>query len=559
MAAVETGRTPLVRLLLEKKVCKIENKRQYQPIFVILIKQDNVEILSLFLSQGWKPNDAGSYLLPFAVESASFEVVTFLVRHGADKHKAPALRGDLWPIEQAILVGDFEVVKFLLSGGDGLSFVEARALLRAVSLKPSFYLFQTVIEAVSNSLSVPFANVIQLEKALLSARLVILANEISMQCLQWLTDHQIPLKTLSFALEGDENIWKEHLGLVSHDNYPRLTLDVSVDVLEALLDSSVLPGDGILKLCASSCAADSQRNVRLLMLEREALGSPITEQHLLSLFYTVAKCIHGHNQDLCAQQYQNLLRFLAQRTHIVDKWLNHVVLESRMWSIKSLWLTIRSRINWPLAIDLGVQAAEKLIEMGASVNSWIDDYCPRINDYYYGSKVTPLQAAVALGNRRIVLFLLQHGADPELCDEGFLGHYYTALQAAAGQGYFQITLDLLQGGADVNAPASRHRGRTALEAAAENGRLNILRLLIINNHDTERLRQDCKRSARLARYEAHSVIAEVLQKHAQKLAAELGVNGEDEFDTMHIHQLKRYEDPEPRPCRRERCRERTGE
>jgi ankyrin repeat protein len=54
----------------------------------------------------------------------------------------------------------------------------------------------------------------------------------------------------------------------------------------------------------------------------------------------------------------------------------------------------------------------------------------------------------------------------------------TALQLAAGMGFTDMVEILLEAGFNINASAASHRGRTALQAAAENGREAIVRQLL---------------------------------------------------------------------------------
>ena len=53
----------------------------------------------------------------------------------------------------------------------------------------------------------------------------------------------------------------------------------------------------------------------------------------------------------------------------------------------------------------------------------------------------------------------------------------TALQAAAEGGHLEVVQRLLDAKADVNAAAAGNGGRTALQAAAEGGHLEITALL----------------------------------------------------------------------------------
>jgi ankyrin repeat protein len=54
----------------------------------------------------------------------------------------------------------------------------------------------------------------------------------------------------------------------------------------------------------------------------------------------------------------------------------------------------------------------------------------------------------------------------------------TALQAASEEGHVELVQLLLDAGADVNAPAAESLGRTALQAASQKGHVELVRLLL---------------------------------------------------------------------------------
>ena len=140
---------------------------------------------------------------------------------------------------------------------------------------------------------------------------------------------------------------------------------------------------------------------------------------------------------------------------------------------------------------------------------------------------TALERAVASGDLQIVLTLLKSGAD---VNAGASPLNTTALHEAAYLGHLQIAMELIRAGADVHAPAAgRYRG-TVLETAAGEGRLDMVHLLIRNNRNQVLLRKDCRRASPKAKKMRHTVIARLLDEHAQKLAEELGVECEDDID-----------------------------
>jgi ankyrin repeat protein len=127
-----------------------------------------------------------------------------------------------------------------------------------------------------------------------------------------------------------------------------------------------------------------------------------------------------------------------------------------------------------------IKAVQLLVNSKADVNAAPLGYLVRdlyLNTDRVAPPRTALQAAAGTGNIRMVRLLLDAGADVEskVRDEIEQG---TALQFAAMAGSISVASELIKNGADVNAPASGDDGRTALEGAAEHGRLDMVQLLL---------------------------------------------------------------------------------
>ncbi|KAK2043825.1 ankyrin [Colletotrichum somersetense] len=91
---------------------------------------------------------------------------------------------------------------------------------------------------------------------------------------------------------------------------------------------------------------------------------------------------------------------------------------------------------------------------------------------------TPLQAAAEQGDITLFERLLALGADinaPPSTNKGGA----TALQLASIKGYFGLVSRMLDLHADPNAPGAEINGRTALEGAAEHGRLDVVQFYSI--------------------------------------------------------------------------------
>jgi ankyrin repeat protein len=118
------------------------------------------------------------------------------------------------------------------------------------------------------------------------------------------------------------------------------------------------------------------------------------------------------------------------------------------------------------AIDLGnLQIVQLLVEKGASV-------APGPTQ---GLLRSPLQRAAEVGCFEIMKYLISRNApvdDPPFHSGG------TPLQLAARSGHERISEFLLENHADPNYPPARGDGRSAFEAAAEWGRVNIMCLLV---------------------------------------------------------------------------------
>ena len=100
-----------------------------------------------------------------------------------------------------------------------------------------------------------------------------------------------------------------------------------------------------------------------------------------------------------------------------------------------------------------VYVAEYLVKAGAGINS-------RSNNRL---KAAPIQSAASRGHRKIVRMLLEHGADPNIREQGG----YTPLHAAAQNGDDEMIRLLLYGGADLTIASNN--GKTALDLALEAG------------------------------------------------------------------------------------------
>ncbi|KAI1428430.1 ankyrin repeat-containing domain protein [Xylaria sp. FL1777] len=129
----------------------------------------------------------------------------------------------------------------------------------------------------------------------------------------------------------------------------------------------------------------------------------------------------------------------------------------------------------------------------------------------YRRRVTPLQAAVSLGNTNLTFLLIDSGADINTPAAPEFGA--TALQMAAIHGFISIARLLLERGGDVNAPPAKFSGRTALEGASEHGHLDLVKLLLERGAELDgAMRIHYIRAIAYAKREGHFALAKLLKE-----------------------------------------------
>ncbi|KAI0384502.1 ankyrin repeat-containing domain protein [Hypomontagnella monticulosa] len=97
---------------------------------------------------------------------------------------------------------------------------------------------------------------------------------------------------------------------------------------------------------------------------------------------------------------------------------------------------------------------------------------------------TPLQAAIKRGDSSILTLILDHNPDINAKPSHGNGPSSTALQLACKKGYLSLAKRLIDLGANINAQEYYLDARTALECAAENGKIDVIQLLLSHGVDT---------------------------------------------------------------------------
>ncbi|KAI9678516.1 MAG: hypothetical protein M1822_007459 [Bathelium mastoideum] len=316
------------------------------------------------------------------------------------------------------------------------------------------------------------------------------------------------------------------------------------EVLQLALENGLLPCKGLLIMCMLPRSRHCVGNLNLVLEAAVARGAPISPQDLTDCLRTFVEIFprwgercedpcdcfslfRGTGKWRCCLKVPQLLVKFGAVVEI--RWLRYFLDKCPCCYGEFMWEVLRygqgplhTAISWPNTFIL-----EDLLEKGYFHDEQSQD------DY----STTPLQFAAMWGNLKAIELLVQHGANINAPAGPRSGR--TALQKAASAGHLDVVLALLRLGADINAPASENGGKTALESAAHTGRIDIAQLLIDNNTDLPKLRKDCKRASRIAKDCPSSALATMLENHARKLAAELGIDHEDEIDNLCMCEISR--------------------
>ncbi|KAI1127294.1 ankyrin [Nemania abortiva] len=160
------------------------------------------------------------------------------------------------------------------------------------------------------------------------------------------------------------------------------------------------------------------------------------------------------------------------------------------------------------AISKGLEpVVEALINMNVDINQPFE---------VHDGPRTALQLACEKGQLEIVRLLISRGAQANApaANNHLSYHGATALQFATVSGYLEIARMIIEAGGDCNAPAAETCGRTALEGAAEHGRLDMLKYLLECGTRTEgAFCRQYFRAIKFAEEETHYAAAQLLRDH----------------------------------------------
>lgn len=158
-----------------------------------------------------------------------------------------------------------------------------------------------------------------------------------------------------------------------------------------------------------------------------------------------------------------------------------------------------------------------LLENGADVNQ--SAYCAGSRQGDGGATALqgicawdPATPAERVTRMEIIKHLLDLGADVNAAPAETMG--FTALQIVARMGDLEVATLLVHLGADVNAPRARWRGKTALDGAAVHGHLDMVEfLLTVGAVSHDRGETGYNGAIRKAKKHGHFVIADLIQQH----------------------------------------------
>jgi ankyrin repeat protein len=384
-------------------------------------------------------------------------VAQFLVSRGADVNAPATAHPWLTSLESAVEQRQVHLVEFLLCSGADVN-------------GPAGSMGQVISRAADT-------NNMEIVRLLLkhgadlarhgASAVAMAVHHASTEMLQFLLQ--------AWALTGNADM----SCVVGRDNHTALEMAARcfhVELTQTLLDYKVYTdGDQSLAL-VKAITCGNLKVARLLLasgadvgyLEREKCWRSDAEGEYYMLATALDKAAEKGKVDL--------LDLLLQRRTTVDE------------RTRALQVAARCR---------KFDAAQLLLSYGVNVNA------PPL-ELFRKNRKTALQGAAWSSDPRLLRCLLDAGADVEskvrsLKEQG------TALQFASIAGNIGIVTILLQNGADVNASAIGRNGRTAVEGAAEHGRIDTVQLLI--NMGAERAGS---RALNFAREEGHDGVVALL-------------------------------------------------
>jgi ankyrin repeat protein len=399
-------------------------------------------------------------VLQIAARQGGIKIAELLMSYGADIN-APAIdrrdsrqgKGTATALQEAVDQGNMQLVSILLEHGADVNAPAAngrRTALAAAAYQGNSDIFQLLLDHGAD-LGVHGASVV----------IEAVGN--------------VPLDFLQFLLD----IWTDASG--GSLDWTLNTEDMSA--LEIAVECNDVE---LIRLLLEHEAGDKSLALRDAVRE----GSSMEVVELLLVSGAVVGCLDDDiKEDMTALQEATL----SWQPDVLRLLLEHRSHQTAAYE--------KSRALQMSALDGNFDAARLLLDHGADVNA-----APSLLNYGDDCTRTALQAAAGKGGLEMVRFLLEAGADveskvPSENEEG------TALQFAAMAGSMSVVTLLIHNGADVFASAKGRRGRTAIEGAAEHGRLDMVKFLLDLGVEAAG-----SRAKRFARKEGHDGVVALLEE-----------------------------------------------
>jgi ankyrin repeat protein len=437
---------------------------------VIAVEDSNHEMITFLLNAGADPSLGSSIV--YAAKASDVGLVSALLQKGADiDHVSDpddeyAIGRNTNALHHAVLESNLEMIRFLINQGadPNVNMRKTRSIIKLATDLGDMEIVQVLIEAGAdcNSASSPDFPLNPLQTAVGMGDFELVEYFISVDAdINWPAQRYKGRTALQMAVErGNADMVKFLLGCGAHVNAPAAEIR-GVTALQAAVSQGRLDLIELLRRNGANANDRPSREDGLSALQCAAASGRNDIIHLLVLAGAMVNGPPADRGGLFA------IQAAARHGHI--------------------------------------STVECLLELGADVNAPV---CPGFGGY------TALQAAISNNHLEVVELLLDRCADvnaPGGQDDPFRASCCgTVLTLAAREGYIRVTKDLLSRGANLVEQGAM----PALEGAAKNGRVDMIKLLITEALKKSELNRDHLKVAFDAATRAgHTAAAKFLECH----------------------------------------------
>ncbi|KAL3462774.1 ankyrin repeat-containing domain protein [Aspergillus heterothallicus] len=417
-------------------------------------KVGNVGLVELLLSKGAEVNPKMLEKLPIegAARSGNITVVKRLISAGADVN---AGRGSpcSTAIQQAANSGNIELIQLLLDEGADINAYAENSIMTVVQAAVSRGSIEVLQLLIDNGADVNMQSKAFPERSALQTAVHYMDHQLFQALIQGGLDVTADRGALQVAIERNDLDWIRIL--LSHgadlnapeEDWPR----------RSPLATAAYFGHYEIARTLLDLGADVDGSTDSTWSENTPLGIAMIRKH-----HEIANLLLQHGANINAAAASSYRATILQEA-----------IGSRNFELTQHLLKLGADVNAPPAESGGKSALQEACRMGdlKLVNLLVCAGADVNGPPASRSGETALSSAVLGGNIDVVLTLLKGGARPDypgLVDKG------TPLQLALLCQKSEIVRLLLDAGADLNAPAQRKRGRTALQAAVEDGNIDLV-------------------------------------------------------------------------------------